>query len=214
MIVTADGWWKSCCVRFRVGLDGIERDNLDNVVIAYEPAWAVGTGRSARAQEAELVHGAIMSTLADRCGRDGAETVRINLWRQHDSCQRVSLSLSASHRRRDTPSGEHQGRHFHEDSRDGHSAELGIAAIVKSRRRVDSWPIGARRWPRTQSSLQRRREAAQVWQRLKDYDWLAPRESCRPATCRAQLTSCSLFGFGVRDNYRLKIRVPHPKFLI
>ncbi len=59
------------------GFDGIDRNDLDKVVVAYEPVWAVGTGRTARAQDVELVHGAIRSALADRFGREAARTVRI-----------------------------------------------------------------------------------------------------------------------------------------
>jgi triosephosphate isomerase (TIM) len=59
------------------GLEGIDPIDLDKVVIAYEPVWAVGTGRSARAKDVKLVHGAIRSALADRFDHDAAKTVRI-----------------------------------------------------------------------------------------------------------------------------------------
>ncbi|GIW47846.1 MAG: triosephosphate isomerase [Deltaproteobacteria bacterium] len=38
------------------GLDGIELFSSDSIVIAYEPVWAIGTGRSATPYEAEEVH--------------------------------------------------------------------------------------------------------------------------------------------------------------
>jgi triosephosphate isomerase len=46
------------------------------VVIAYEPVWAIGTGRNATPDQAATVHGAIRSALSDRYGAVGRE-VRI-----------------------------------------------------------------------------------------------------------------------------------------
>ena len=58
-------------------LDEIDGSELAGMVVAYEPVWAVGTGRTAQPQAAELVHGSIRSALGDRLGRRAAETVRI-----------------------------------------------------------------------------------------------------------------------------------------
>jgi triosephosphate isomerase len=38
------------------GLDGIEKKEMKNLVIAYEPVWAIGTGKNATPQQAEEVH--------------------------------------------------------------------------------------------------------------------------------------------------------------
>ncbi|MDO8431015.1 MAG: triose-phosphate isomerase [Candidatus Binatus sp.] len=59
------------------GLDEIDGSRLAQVVVAYEPVWAVGTGRTAQPQAAELVHGSIRSGLGDLCGRNAARRVRI-----------------------------------------------------------------------------------------------------------------------------------------
>jgi triosephosphate isomerase len=47
------------------------------LVIAYEPVWAIGTGRSASGEEANRVIGLIRRTLADRFGDNAAARVRI-----------------------------------------------------------------------------------------------------------------------------------------
>ena len=47
------------------------------VVIAYEPVWAIGTGRNATDEQAEQVHAFIRSTVAERWGRSFADAVVI-----------------------------------------------------------------------------------------------------------------------------------------
>jgi triosephosphate isomerase (TIM) len=59
------------------GIDQVEESLLERVVVAYEPVWAIGTGRTAQPQEAELVHGSIRSALSDRYGYGNAQAVRI-----------------------------------------------------------------------------------------------------------------------------------------
>jgi triosephosphate isomerase len=58
-------------------LAGIERNSADHIVIAYEPVWAIGTGRTATPQQAEEAHVFIRERLRDRWGADTAENVRI-----------------------------------------------------------------------------------------------------------------------------------------
>ncbi len=45
-------------------LEGVARERSTDVVIAYEPLWAIGTGRTASPEEAGEVHSAIRETLA------------------------------------------------------------------------------------------------------------------------------------------------------
>jgi triosephosphate isomerase len=45
-----------------------------DVTIAYEPIWAIGSGRTPTLQEIANVHGYIRDCLGDRMGRDGSET--------------------------------------------------------------------------------------------------------------------------------------------
>ncbi len=61
----------------RKALEGVERDRAAEVVIAYEPLWAIGTGRTASPAEAEEVHRAIRQTLLDIFGPEVPEQVRI-----------------------------------------------------------------------------------------------------------------------------------------
>lgn len=51
--------------------------NADNAVIAYEPVWAIGTGRVATPEQAQEVHAAIRAELADMIGAEEAAKVRI-----------------------------------------------------------------------------------------------------------------------------------------
>ncbi len=56
---------------------GIEPGQVTECVVAYEPVWAIGTGRAADAAEAGRVAGLIRRTLADRFGAERAAGVRI-----------------------------------------------------------------------------------------------------------------------------------------
>jgi triosephosphate isomerase len=59
----------------KAGLKGI--DDITKVVIAYEPIWAIGTGKTASAQDADEACGWVRSTIAEMYGTEAAEAVRI-----------------------------------------------------------------------------------------------------------------------------------------
>lgn len=59
------------------GLDGLSEGAVVSLLIAYEPVWAIGTGKNASAEQAEEVHGFIRSILRETYGRSVSETVRI-----------------------------------------------------------------------------------------------------------------------------------------
>jgi len=61
----------------RAGLAGVEAGALGNCVIAYEPVWAIGTGRVAGAADAQEVCGAIRTELANIATPEIADTVRV-----------------------------------------------------------------------------------------------------------------------------------------
>ena len=61
----------------RGALEGISADDARRVVLAYEPIWAIGTGRTATAEMAEETIIVIRKTLRSIFGNDAAETVRI-----------------------------------------------------------------------------------------------------------------------------------------
>ena len=59
------------------GLAGLTAAQMHDVVIAYEPVWAIGTGKVATPDQAEEVHGEIRAILADLGGTDVAAGMRI-----------------------------------------------------------------------------------------------------------------------------------------
>jgi len=58
-------------------LVGITLEQAKKVVIAYEPVWAIGTGKTATPEQAEEVHGFIRKIYSQMYGTESAETVRI-----------------------------------------------------------------------------------------------------------------------------------------
>ena len=59
------------------GLKGYTAEDLKGLVIAYEPVWAIGTGKTATPEQAQEVHAAIRQFLADKYGKDFADATRI-----------------------------------------------------------------------------------------------------------------------------------------
>jgi len=58
-------------------LEGLSAAQVAGLVIAYEPVWAIGTGRTATAKDANEVIGIIRTAVEDRFGADAAKAVRI-----------------------------------------------------------------------------------------------------------------------------------------
>ena len=63
--------------QMNVGLKDIAAADCAKLVIAYEPVWAIGTGKTATPDQAQEVHALIRATLARLVGAETAETVRI-----------------------------------------------------------------------------------------------------------------------------------------
>ncbi|MFC4002301.1 triose-phosphate isomerase [Prauserella oleivorans] len=59
------------------GLKGLKAEQVSGAVIAYEPVWAIGTGRVATPADAEEVCAALRAALSDKYGADVAEGVRV-----------------------------------------------------------------------------------------------------------------------------------------
>ena len=55
----------------------LEADAFKNIVLAYEPVWAIGTGETASADQAQEMHAFIRKTLADKYSSDLADKVSI-----------------------------------------------------------------------------------------------------------------------------------------
>jgi triosephosphate isomerase len=63
--------------QFDGSLAGISAADMNKVVIAYEPVWAIGTGKVATTAQAEEVHAALRGLLQSRYNSEVAEAVRI-----------------------------------------------------------------------------------------------------------------------------------------
>ncbi len=63
--------------QIETGLEGVTKEQALNVVIAYEPVWAIGTGKVATTEQAQEVHAFIRSLLVKLFGDSVAQKVRI-----------------------------------------------------------------------------------------------------------------------------------------
>ena len=55
----------------------LSAEEFKSIILAYEPVWAIGTGKTATAEQAEEMHAFIRATIADKFGADAAENVSI-----------------------------------------------------------------------------------------------------------------------------------------
>ncbi|HNX53320.1 MAG TPA: triose-phosphate isomerase [Pontiellaceae bacterium] len=61
----------------RGSLAGITAEQFENVVVAYEPVWAIGTGKTATSEQAQEVHAFIRGIIRDMVGEKAAQGLRI-----------------------------------------------------------------------------------------------------------------------------------------
>ncbi len=59
------------------GLDGLTTEQATDLVVAYEPVWAIGTGRNATAAQAEAAHLHIRARLRERFGAAAADQCHV-----------------------------------------------------------------------------------------------------------------------------------------
>lgn len=64
-------------IQVKGGLEGLSAEQVAGLVIAYEPVWAIGTGRTASADDANAVCAFIRRTVAEMVGEASADSVRI-----------------------------------------------------------------------------------------------------------------------------------------
>jgi len=57
--------------------DGFSSDDMETITVAYEPVWAIGTGKTATSQQAKEMHREIRSVVEEMFGKDTVENVRI-----------------------------------------------------------------------------------------------------------------------------------------
>jgi triosephosphate isomerase (TIM) len=63
--------------QLREGLAGLTTADMERIIIAYEPVWAIGTGKTATPEQAQEMHGFIRQTLAETHSQETAENTRI-----------------------------------------------------------------------------------------------------------------------------------------
>jgi len=63
--------------QIKSGLEGMSGDRIADMVVAYEPVWAIGTGRNATAAQAQEAHGHIRSRLKQRFGENAADRCHV-----------------------------------------------------------------------------------------------------------------------------------------
>jgi triosephosphate isomerase len=73
----SDAHWTVIEEQVRLGLQGISAEEMKNVVIAYEPVWAIGTGKTATSAQAQEVHAFIRTIIEKQYGDQIAQATRI-----------------------------------------------------------------------------------------------------------------------------------------
>jgi triosephosphate isomerase len=73
----ADGTESKVAQQIRRGVDHVSAEQAASIVVAYEPIWAIGTGRTADAADAGRVVEVIRATLSERYDADLAQMVRV-----------------------------------------------------------------------------------------------------------------------------------------
>jgi triosephosphate isomerase len=64
-------------MQLKESLFHLTAEQLNGFVIAYEPVWAIGTGKTATSQQAQEMHAYIRKTIAEKYGTDVAESISI-----------------------------------------------------------------------------------------------------------------------------------------
>jgi triosephosphate isomerase len=73
----AGGHLAHSTAQLRAALKGLSAEQARTIVVAYEPIWAIGTGRVATPADAQEVCGALRAALADKYGAAVADEVRV-----------------------------------------------------------------------------------------------------------------------------------------
>jgi triosephosphate isomerase len=63
--------------QFRGGIAGLSEQQFARIVIAYEPVWAIGTGKTATPEMAADAHRTVRAQVRDKFGKDAADAIRI-----------------------------------------------------------------------------------------------------------------------------------------
>ena len=106
-------------MQVKIALNGVTADELKNVVIAYEPIWAIGTGKTATADQAEEVCAAIRKVVGELYGADAAKALTVQYGGvQHDLYRKNSpLPETGSIPAAKPPEPTHRGHGHHRDAK-------------------------------------------------------------------------------------------------
>ena len=63
--------------QFEGSLAGVSAEQMKHVVIAYEPVWAIGTGKTASPEQAQEVHADLRKIMASHYNQETADSVRV-----------------------------------------------------------------------------------------------------------------------------------------
>ena len=66
-----------CAMQTKIALGGVSKEELSRIIIAYEPVWAIGTGRTATAEQANEVCALIRDTVAGLYDAEAAAALTI-----------------------------------------------------------------------------------------------------------------------------------------
>ncbi|MGN0503805.1 MAG: triose-phosphate isomerase [Ruminococcus sp.] len=66
-----------CAMQTKIALKDVSKEDMSKIIIAYEPVWAIGTGLTATADQADEVCGIIRNVIADLYGAEIAEATTI-----------------------------------------------------------------------------------------------------------------------------------------
>ncbi len=66
-----------CAMQTKIALGGVSKEELKNIIIAYEPVWAIGTGKTATADQANEVCAVIRDVIKELYDEDAANGITI-----------------------------------------------------------------------------------------------------------------------------------------
>lgn len=66
-----------CGLQTKIALQGVSAEELKRIIIAYEPVWAIGTGKTATADQADEVNGYIRSVVEKLYGKAAADALTV-----------------------------------------------------------------------------------------------------------------------------------------
>ena len=109
-----------CCAQVKVAFAGVDAEDAAKCVVAYEPIWAIGTGRTATPEQAEEVCAAIRAQLAVLFGEETAQAMRILYGGSMNPRSNVPTLVASRHRQQAYRRRRPQVRLLHPAREGGH----------------------------------------------------------------------------------------------